>query len=50
MVVAHAQAACAVLGEIAEMLPHPPYWFECLKAGGLPGGADADALGTEMVD
>ena len=28
----------------------PPYWFECLKAGGLPGGADADALGTEMVD
>jgi len=51
VVVAHVEATRNVLGEAAEMLPHAlPDRLQRLEAGGLPGGVDADTLGTEMVD
>jgi hypothetical protein len=42
---------CNALGEAAAMLPHPlTDRVECLNAGGVLVGVEADAFGGEMVD
>ncbi len=51
MVVADGQDAGDVLADGAEMPPHAlTQRFERLEAGAMPGGVDADTLGTVVVD